>query len=354
MKSIVILFMCINVVISINSIFAYDWIIYPQDWTTEDLNCVDAEGMFIVGDNGVFFEGDYLMDGTFTGWYPEDSPTTENLHGVSTYHNLYIVGDSGVIFWDDLGIWQSIDTPTTERLNSVCVYINYGFIVGDDGTILYGGDGDPPVWELYPDSPTTQNLYSVSGDEHDINTTWVVGAGGTILDYQDGVWILYPTSPTSEDLFSVFVGDEYDHPYAWSCGANGNILRWDGSSWSKINNIPTSQDLYGIWGFCDVEYGYYGYDALLCVGAGGMTLESIDEGLTWYTENCPVTVDLHSVGGYGGDYAWAVGDNGTILSHGGWYGAIQPTSLGRVKALYYGSSSVSQKQPMSQKLPANR
>jgi photosystem II stability/assembly factor-like uncharacterized protein len=334
--------------------FAYDWIIYPHDLTTENLNSMGD--LFAVGDNGVVLGSDYYLSGGFIGWYWRDSPTSENLYGVSTYVDLFIVGDSGVIFWDDAGTWESIESHTTERLNSALSLISidgvYGCIVGDNGTILYLADVNPPLWELYPDSPTTQNLYSVSGYYDDFNITWAVGAGGTILDYEDGVWTLYPSSPTSEDLFSVYVPDTYyEHPYAWACGANGTILRWDASGWSKINNIPTTDNLYCIWGFADNPP--YSGEAIFCVGAGGTILASEDLGLTWHTEECPVTIDLHGLGGFMG-YVWAVGDEGTILSHGSWEGAIQPQSLGRVKALYYGSDSMSQKQPTSKKLPPSR
>jgi len=335
--------------------FAYDWLIYPHNLTTEDLNFIDVYGSLAPGDNGVVLwcgypTGKIMPD---VGWSDISPPTDRDLYGAANGFFYYVVGDSGVIIYtENLVDWYFVDSPTTEPLYSIAFPLgsNSGFIVGANGTILYGGD-DPPVWEVYPDSPTTQNLYSLC-ERYDVsNAAWAVGVWGTILDYEYGVWSLYPSSPTSEDLFSVFSYDSYPYFYAWACGANGTILRWDGSSWSKINNIPTTENLYCIWGFG--ENPPYSGEAIFCVGAGGTILASEDLGLTWHTETCPVTVDLHGVGGYS-VWVWAVGDDGTILSHGEVSQSIQPQSLGWVKALYYGSSSMSQKQPMSRKLPANR
>jgi len=350
MKRIVVLFMGINVVISLGSVFGYDWLIYPHDLTTEDLNFIDAEGFLAPGDNGVVLWCDYPDSKIMpdVGWRDISPPTSLNLYGAAYRGDFYVVGDSGVIIYSSyLGDWYFVDSPTTESLYSVTLSVDMysGFMVGANGTILYGGSSSP-VWNLYEPSPTTNDLYSVCGEPDEPNTTWAVGAGGTILDYQDGVWTLYPSSPTSEDLFSVYV--EYDHPYTWACGANGTILRWDGSSWSKINNIPTTDNLYCIWGFAD-NPPYYD-EAIFCVGAGGTILASEDLGLTWHAETCPVTVDLHGVGGYS-VWVWAVGDDGTILSHGEVSQSIRPDSLGRVKALYYCSTSVNQKQPMSKIKP---
>ena len=220
-------------------------------------------------------------------------------------------------------------------------------MVGANGMILYGGGNS---WQIYEPSPTTQNLYSVCGDWYyfEPNTTWAVGAGGTILHYQDGAWNLYPSSPTTEDLFCVYVRLYNLHFHAWACGANGTILRWDGASWTKINNVPTNENLYSI---CGYEEDVWSEE--FCVGANGTILFSDDGGLNWHFENCPVNVDLHGVE-MDNEVTWAVGDEGTILSHGEVPEIIQPQSLGRVKALYYGCASVSQKQPMSKKLPVNR
>lgn len=313
-----------------------DWYIYEHDLTTDDLNFIDTSGSFAVGDNGVLLVCLYpITSGSEQYWdelpYWEDiSPdTTEDLYGAADRTNVHVVGASGTIIYSEWGgyTWVFIDSPTTKDLYSVTVTTGYdqgvlvidqGFIVGPEGTILYGG-GEPPEWELYQPSPTIQDLYSVSGDDYYYvpNSTWAVGAGGTILDYEDGEWSLYPFSPTTVDLYGVYV---YNDSLAFACGAGGTILRWDGTSWN-LADTPTTEDLYSIWGKYYHEY---------CVGANGTILFS-EDGFNWVLEDCPVTVDLHGVAGYG--VYWAVGDGGTILSD-CIVQNIQPTSVGRVKALF--------------------
>lgn len=195
-----------------------------------------------------------------------------------------------------------------------------GFVVGEDGTIIFA-DEDPPEWEIYESSPTSQDLYSVCGDHDNPNSTWAVGAGGTILDYEDGVWSLYPSSPTTEDLYGVFVYDYHDLTVA--CGDGGTIILWDGAIWNVVDT-PTTEDLFSIQGPAW---------NLFCVGANGTILFSDNGGQSWEIEDCPVSVDLHGVAVGIDFYTWAVGDYGTILSYGD-YQNIQPTSIGKVKALF--------------------
>lgn len=305
--------------------FSGDWYIYEHDMTTEYLNFFGTEGYFVVGDNGVVLRCDYWtsksspFNETFE-WEDVSAPTSEDLFGVCLGADTHVVGTSGIILYSEfLGWdWTFIDSPTTKDLYSITLpgYFS-GFIVGAEGTILYGG-GEPPVWELYEPSPTDQDLYSVCGNRPYPNSTWAVGAGGTILDYEDGVWSLYPDSPTANDLYGVYTSG---YSLAWTCGAGGTIIHWDGVSWS-LQDTPTNEDLYSIW------YG----ENLYCVGANGTILHTYDYGSNWYIDDCPVSVNLHGVAGYIPE--WAVGDGGTILSN-EWIGSnIQPISVGKVKALF--------------------
>ena len=305
--------------------YCEDWYIYEHDMTTEDLNFFGTEGYFVVGDDGVVLFCEYSTSLTFSFdktfvWEDVSAPTSEDLFGVCNASDTHVVGTSGTILYYEYWDWTFIDSPTTKDLYSITLSVNSfeGFVVGAEGTILYGG-GDPPVWELYESSPTDQDLYSVCGDRPYPNTTWAVGAGGTILDYEDGVWSLYPSSPTTMDLYGVYVSQYTGN--AWACGGGGTIIFWDGTSWS-LQDTPTTEDLYSIW---------YEYWPMYCVGANGTILRSENDGLTWELDNCPVTVDLHGVAGY--TPFWAVGENGTILSR-DWCQNIQPTSIGYVKALF--------------------
>lgn len=317
---------------------AESWYIYEHDMTTEDLNFRGGPwgADLVVGDNGTVLACYYSTalnspdDKSFI-WEDISIDTSEDLYGSDWGYFIYVVGTNGAIFYsEDGGVWFSASSPTTNDLFSVSISVTYtdGFIVGAEGTILSGG-GNPPVWELYEPSPTSQDLYSVSGEYNEPDTIWAVGAGGTILDYEDGVWSLYPSSPTSDGLYGVNVLGENG---AWACGAGGTILIWDGVSWSLVST-PTTEDLYSIW-----HEPWH----IFCVGVNGTILESGDWGETWVLEDTPVAVDLHGVGGY--EVIWAEGEGGTILSRGVLLG-IQPTSLGKIKAMFGGEGVSSAEAP---------
>lgn len=311
---------------------AEDWHVYEHDLTTENLNFVEDDGFFIAGNNGVVLYADYPASTTYD-WYPWDDispPTNEDLYCVADeYGYTYVVGTNGVIIYEDW-YWYFVDSPTTKNLYSITLsgeLNDEGFIVGEEGTILYGG-GEDPEWFLYEPSPTNDNLYSVSGREAGPypNTTWAVGENGTILDYEDGEWTLYPDSPTDKDLYCVYVfhGGSYD--YAWACGANGTILVKEGDDWIEVDT-PTNEDLYAIWG-C-----WHPNPDVFCVGANGTILYSYG-GYDYHLEKCPVDVDLHGVGGFE-DFIWACGENGTILYRDDPpFGNIEPSSIGVIKALF--------------------
>jgi len=302
------------------------WYVYEHEMTTENLNFMGVEGNYAVGDNGVVLYCEYpIFLTTDPEWGDCSAPTSENLYGVFyRVFNDIVVGANGTIIYNEYTpydpFWIFVDSPTTNDLYSITLPdLHWGFIVGVGGTILFGGGDPPDEWDLYEPSPTTQDLFSVASGYPDPNTAWAVGAEGTILDYEDSVWSLYPSSPTTNDLYGVFV---YNQNFAFACGANGTILLWDGSTWNLIDT-PTPENLYSIWG--DLDYYFY------CVGNNGTILKSYDYGYTWYLQDCPVDVDLHGVAGY---YPiWAVGDGGTILAE-DWMPDIQPTSLGQVRALF--------------------
>jgi photosystem II stability/assembly factor-like uncharacterized protein len=310
-------------------IMSEEWYIYEHNLTSENLNFMNGYlGDFVVGNNGIVLHCSYPSYSNLTNpeWRKEYPPTFENLFGISsTPMGIYIVGNNGTICYKrgGTGKWTLIDSPTSDNLFSVTlIKPKEGFIVGSSGSILYGG-GEEPVWYKYESSPTTKDLHSVSGDEYNYipNTSWAVGAGGTIVDYENGVWSLYPNSPTTNDLYCVSV---YFSTQAYACGANGTILLWNGSSWFKVEST-TSENLYAIKWWTD-------YD-VFCVGANGTILYSSDKGYTWKKESCPVNINLYGIA-CNGIYVWAVGKNGTILIRGKVLDNIIPESIGIIKSIF--------------------
>jgi photosystem II stability/assembly factor-like uncharacterized protein len=307
--------------------FSVDWYIYYHNMTKENLNFLGKEfddGISIAtGDNGVVLECEYA--GPYFKWTNRSLDTKINLYGSAESGNIeYVVGSNGKIFVRNSAKYHEINSPTTKTLYSVTLLLNNkGFIVGENGTILYSNDFEYEVWNLYESSPTSYNLYSVSGRgwPDPENPSWAVGANGTILDYENGVWYLYNNSPTTNDLYSVSVDDANK---AYACGSNGTILLYNGSSWLKVNS-NTTENLYAINFKTD-------YD-IFCVGANGTILYSSNGGYNWVKENCPVNINLKGICG-GAAHVWAVGDFGTILSRGKSYNNIIPSSIGIIKAIF--------------------
>lgn len=130
--------------------FSADWYIYEHDMTTEDLNFFGTEGNFVVGDNGVVLFCDYWIsksspfDEPFE-WEDRSAPTSEDLFGVYLGADTHVVGTSGtIIYYEHLVGWTFYDSPTFKDLYSIVLLDDEeGFIVGEDGTILFG-TGDPP------------------------------------------------------------------------------------------------------------------------------------------------------------------------------------------------------------------
>ncbi|MGQ9706807.1 MAG: WD40/YVTN/BNR-like repeat-containing protein [bacterium] len=315
-------------------LFSEQWYIYDHNLTKENLNSyggsnIDIRGNYIVGNKGKVLHLDFPI--TYNPYDPKwddtSPPTNENLYGVD-YNKVYayVVGANGTIIYYYSSDWHFINSPSSNNLYSVTLSVDSysGFVVGEGGTILYGG-GKSPSWYVYDKSPTINNLYSVSGIHNYPNTTWAVGANGTILDYENGNWSLYNSFPTSQDLFCVCVIDSIGYDYAYACGANGTILVKEGDKWVKVNS-NTTENLYSIWGRI-----YQSEPEIFCVGANGTIIYS-KGGYYWQKEECPVNFDLHGVGGFG-KFVFACGNNGTILYRGKVL-SITPESIGIIKSIF--------------------
>ena len=126
-----------------------------------------------------------------------------------------------------LAQWIEEKSPVSSNLNSISMSDeDHGWIVGDNGTMLYRDKED---WVEYA-GVTDEDLFSVTltGSE----TGWAVGSRGTILRLTGYGWEIFP-SPTSEKLYSVSFRDE-NHGYA--SGANGTILVYSEGTWQLIKN----------------------------------------------------------------------------------------------------------------------
>lgn len=134
------------------------------------------------------------------------------------------------------------------------------------------------------------------------NTTYAVGAGGTILRY-DGVNWVSMMPGTSVQLNAVWGSSPTD---VFAVGANGTILHYNGTTWTFIPSGATDQ-LNGVWGSSPTD--------VFAVGANGKILHY--DGKSWTDMSNPAVNPLNDVWGTANNDVFAVGANGTILYYNG-------------------------------------
>lgn len=132
--------------------------------------------------------------------------------------------------------WFAVKVNVSSNLNSICISSeNSGWIVGDNGTILYKVD---EKWLEYP-RITDADLYAVIFNNK--SDGWVVGQKGTILHYDGRKWEKV-VSPTEETLYSV----SFINPTRGIAVGNRNtILLYENGFWSKGGKAPMG-NLYAV------------------------------------------------------------------------------------------------------------
>jgi len=134
-----------------------------------------------------------------------------------------------------------------------------GWIVGDNGTILFTFDGGL-TWTRQK-SGTTKSLYNV--DFRDGREGYAVGGKGTILRTETGgeTWETVKTNFPATFLRVDFADDKN----GWIVGYGGTVLRSSdkGRSWIKQAS-GTKENLYGL--FMTKKYGW-------AVGSNGVVVE---------------------------------------------------------------------------------
>jgi hypothetical protein len=170
-------------------------------------------------------------------WAVEDLGTDsfEGVDGVDE-NDVYVVGWGGVYHYE-FGVWSYESQPGDERLNDVFAHADGVFAVGEDGAIVqrFGG-----AW-IAMESPTTENLYAVSGSSGD--DMWAVGVDGTVLHYDGDSWV-ETNSPTDFTLWDLYAPAN-DSVYV--VGSGGEAYVFDGSGWDALETGVVN-NLYGIDG----------------------------------------------------------------------------------------------------------
>jgi photosystem II stability/assembly factor-like uncharacterized protein len=255
------------------------------------------------------------------------------LRGVAWLSGLFVaVGDGGrVVRSSDGGLsWSPEDAGTSANLYAITTHApNYLIAVGAGGTTLRRV-GTAATWDTTA-SPGNATLRAVASNG---SIVVAVGDGGTALrstdqglSWQRQVIAGAPALRGVEGTSNVFV----------AVGLGGRIFRStdSGLTWDAITS-PTTADLFAV----ETDHT----SRLVAVGAAGTVLRSGTNGASesWFQMNFPVTVALRGVH-FDGSSFFAVGDmEVTARSSDGtsWFQVgIEPTTWGRVKALYGGAGA---------------
>ena len=285
----------------------------------------------------------------YSAWFTQNSGVSSTLSSVYfTSPNVgYAAGDNGVILKtvDKGASWSRLNTGVNNNLYSVrFINIQKGFACGDN-IILKTVDGGL-TWQSYTNgiSSSLKSIYMLDentayavgygglifktvngGAEWNIilssensgftsiyflnsNTGYVTGIAGKYLKTIDGglTWNAKPTD-ASKNFYSVqFLNQNVG--YITGGWVNSTVMKSvnGGESWDNLFSGATGVRLFS-GSFIDEYNGY------VC-GRYGTIMKTIDAGGTWAAENSGVSSALNSIQYLNQNTAYAVGENGKIIS----------------------------------------
>ena len=245
--------------------------------------------VFAVGDEGavVAFDGQR--------WRAHSAPSPLHLHGVwgRRADQVYAVGDFATVIEFDGTRWREIHRLGID-VSAVAV-AGFGphdlFVVGDEGLILRSdGVGFERI-----DGKTRDALYALWG--HDADHVLAVGDFGAILRWNGREWSSF-SAGTEAFLYGVH-GRALDDIVV--VGLSGASAHFDGRRWSR-RVTGTTADLLGVAPLDDTRW--------LAVGTRGTAL--VWNGTAWIEEDTGTDAGLRAVWVDRDGTAYAVGDGGTI------------------------------------------
>ena len=293
-----------------------------------------------------------------TGWFVQETPTTESLGNLQVLNNLTVVaiGSAGTILrtGDGGDIWTPIPSGSGEDLRDVFFLDEtHGWIVGNNGVALRSSDGgltwvDLPV----PDASNFREVVFVGA-----TTGWIAGNqtegqvveeflmktedGGTTWDIQtppfsirsmffvdadtgfatgpvelmrttDGgtTWTLHDCAPIGW-IGNIYFGDTLN---GWVSGGGGFMAatRDYGVSWEPQNS-GTNRNIVEHF-FLDASHGWY------VARSPGAIAATTDGGLNWRFQTLPGEGLPSDVAFANEKTGWIAGQEGLILKTvtGGW------------------------------------
>lgn len=200
--------------------------------------------------------------------------------------------------------WIVEKAETKAKLNSIqMIDQSYGWIVGDNGAILFKDKGK---WVVYP-KITEEDLNAVSLTS--VGYGWAVGEGGTILKLESTKWRQYP-SPTKAALYDV---NFFDSGNGIAVGDHGTILAYENGEWNLLSGRNKQGKLYCIAARND-----------LALIAGGMEYGKVpvismqNDLLGEFIESFdPGYIEIRDIAFVNSTNSFAVGTAGTIFSYDG-------------------------------------
>ncbi|MBI5215307.1 MAG: hypothetical protein HY960_06100 [Ignavibacteriae bacterium] len=257
-------------------------------------------------------------------WIELFNPTNHNIN-VFNYEfpaEGWAVGSGGVVLHttNTGATWDDTLTGVVPKFNSIDFFTEDTlFAVGDKGKIYRSNDKGKTWFVIYTFSNQNINLYSnwvlSAYSSPNAKLQWVCGDSGVILTTANrGVtWskVKIDTTGTNVKLVtnkirSIFATDVSP---AMACG-DSIILRLNSFAigW-QAQAVPRKVRYHSIR-FLKANSSSSGR----CVGDNGTILYTSNGGATWNLDASGVTANLKSVAYVNEGYAWAVGENGTIVN----------------------------------------
>lgn len=229
--------------------------------------------------------------------------TVRAIHFIDAQRGWFVAGDADdqcvIMRTEDGGdTWSHVDCPASLRPQDI-FFVNErtGWIVGGNGLILRSDDGGHG-WGRQGSSvsATLTGIHAV-----DTQRAWISTRGGDILRTTDGgaFWDREGTGATS-GLFDIHF---FDRDHGWAVGSDGRIIRTQngGRDWYRQNS-GSDKTLTAV-AFLDINIGWVvGHHIRFTTDGGGRWRRQIE-----------VDKSLEGVDLVDRDFAWAVGDEGTIV-----------------------------------------
>ncbi len=280
---------------------------FQTSGTTVTLSCVyfaSADVGFIAGNNGVILK----TTNKGANWQALNSGTTGNLYSVRFINTStgFVAGDNLILKTTNSGAsWQVNHSISGITLRTI-FFLNAstGYAAGSGGVVLkttnMGGSWNSQVIN----SPDTYTSIFFSNP----NTGYVVGLDSRYYkSTNSGVNWSAKTTFVSKHYFSVqFLNASTGFIVGgWT---NSTIIRSDdaGENWTNLLGNAFGVRLYS-GSFIDVDHG-------LVVGREGTIMRSTNGGYNWVNETSGTNVYLYGVQYLDSVAAYAVGENGVILS----------------------------------------